>query len=229
MQQPEPPIRNDWALFIEELNTLFGEADLEQSSEQALKRLKMQDNHHVNRYMTSFSEHASYTHWNEAALYDAFYAGLAETLKDQLLTVERPTTLEDLKRQSLWADNRYWERHNEHQNLQSTHITPTTPATPKPESRQSTKKVVDPLQPDRKNLTGILDVMGKLTEAEKERQKTKGLCPYCRELSTCHSKDCRYKEPINQTAQATFTLEGDPQIATIAEISETQDQSDSEN
>jgi len=168
-QQPEPPIQDDWALFIEELNTLFGEANLEQSSERALKRLKMQDNHHVNRYMTSFLEHASYTHWNEAVLYDAFYAGLAERLKDQLLAVERPTTLEDLKCQSLCANNQYWERHNEHQNLQSTRITPTTPATLKPESRQSTKKVVNPLQPDRKNLTGILDAMGKLTEAKKER------------------------------------------------------------
>ena len=66
-QQPEPPIQDDWALFIEELNTLFGEADLEQSSKHALKCLKIQDNHHVNRYMTSFSEHASYTHWNEVA------------------------------------------------------------------------------------------------------------------------------------------------------------------
>ena len=81
MQQPEPPIHH-------ELNTLFREADLEQSSKCALKCLKMQDNHSVNHYMTSFSEHASYTHWNEAALYDAFYAGLAKRLKDQLLTVE---------------------------------------------------------------------------------------------------------------------------------------------
>ena len=80
---------------------LFGEADLEQSSKHALKHLKMQDNHHVNHYMISFLEHALYMHWNKAALYDTFYAGLAKRLKDQLLTVE--TTLEDLKRQSLCA------------------------------------------------------------------------------------------------------------------------------
>ena len=90
MQQPELPIWDNWSLFIKELNTLFGEADLEQSLEQALKCLKIQDSHHVKRYMTSFLEHTLYTHWNEAALYDTFYAGLAERLKDQLLTVRGP-------------------------------------------------------------------------------------------------------------------------------------------
>ena len=189
----------------------------------------MQDNHHVNHYMTSFLEHTLYTHWNEAVLYDAFYASLAERLKDQLLTVKWSTTLKDLQCQSLWANNHYWEQQNNRQNLQSVWITPTTSATPKLESQQSTKKVVNLQQLDWKNLTGILNTMGKLTEAEKEQQKMKGLCPYCRELPTHHSKDCWYKELINQTAQATFTLEGDPQIATIKEISKTLDQSDLEN
>ena len=80
--------------------------------------------------------------------YDTFYTGLAKRLKDQLLTVEQPTTLKYLKHQSLHADNHYWERQNEHQSLQTTGIIPTTPATPKPECQQSTEKVTDPLQPD---------------------------------------------------------------------------------
>ena len=91
------------------------------------------------------------------------------------------------------------------------------------------KKVVNPSQSDQKNLTGILNTMGKLTKAKKEQPKTKGLCPYHRELPTHHSKDCRYKELINQTVQATFTLEGDPQVTTIEEVPETSDQSDLEN
>ena len=154
---------------------------------------------------------------------------MAKRLKDQLLTVKQPTTLEDLKCQSLRTDNHYWEQQNKCQSLQTTQIIPTTTATLKPKSQQSTKKAVNPLQPDQKNLSGILNAMGKLTEAKKEWQKTKGLCPYCRELPTCHSKDCQYKEPNNQTARETFTLEGNPQVVTIEEVFETPDQSDLEN
>ena len=84
------PIWNNWLLFIQELNNLFGEVDIEQTSERALKCLKMLNNHHINRYMTSFIEHTSYTRWNDAALYDAIYAGLAERLKDQLLNFDHP-------------------------------------------------------------------------------------------------------------------------------------------
>ncbi len=51
MAYPEPPIRSDWAEFIAELDKLFGEPDLTQSSERALRALTMQENHHINKYM----------------------------------------------------------------------------------------------------------------------------------------------------------------------------------
>ena len=76
---------------------------------------------------------------------------------------------------------------------------------------------------------GILDAMGKLTKAKKEHRKTKGYCPYCGEFPTHHSKDCQYKELINQTAWAMFTLKSEPQVATIEEVSKISDQSDLEN
>ena len=67
--------------------------------------------------MTSFADHALYTCWNDAALYDAFYAGIAERLKDQLLNFNRPSTLEDLKRLTLHANHRYWDQQNKRQML----------------------------------------------------------------------------------------------------------------
>ena len=36
----EAPIRNNWLLFIQELNNLFGEVDIEQTSERALNASK---------------------------------------------------------------------------------------------------------------------------------------------------------------------------------------------
>ena len=47
------PIQNNWLLFIQELNNLFGEVNIEQTSKRALKCLKILNNHHINRCMTS--------------------------------------------------------------------------------------------------------------------------------------------------------------------------------
>ena len=65
MANPEPPIRSDWAEFVSELDKLFREPDLAQASERALRSLKMQENHHINKYLIEFSEHAVYTGWND--------------------------------------------------------------------------------------------------------------------------------------------------------------------
>ena len=88
MADPEPPIRSDWAEFISELDKLFREPDLAQASERALQSLKMQENHHINKYLIEFSKHTAYTGWNVVALYGEFYCGLAERIKDQLLNLE---------------------------------------------------------------------------------------------------------------------------------------------
>jgi len=82
---PEPSICNDWGEFVNQLNTYFGQPNLAQASKCALCALKMQDYQHVNKYMIEFSEHATHTGWNDAALYGEFYRGLAERIKDQLL------------------------------------------------------------------------------------------------------------------------------------------------
>jgi len=85
---PEPSIHNDWGVFVNQLNTYFGQPDLAQASECTLHALKMQDYQHVNKYMIKFSEHATHTGWNNAALYGEFYWGLAECIKDQLLSLD---------------------------------------------------------------------------------------------------------------------------------------------
>ena len=50
--------------------------------------LKMQDYQHVNNYMIEFIEHATHMGWNDVALYGEFYQGLAEHIKDQLLSLD---------------------------------------------------------------------------------------------------------------------------------------------
>ena len=80
-----------------------------QASECTLQTLKMQENHHINKFMIEFTEHAAFTGWNNVALYGEFYQGLAEQIKDQLLNFDHPPTLEKLKIDVLKRDNRYWE------------------------------------------------------------------------------------------------------------------------
>src|SRR5882724_3962973 len=73
----------------------------------------MQDYQHVNKYMIEFSEHATHMGWNDAALYGEFYWGLAECIKDQLLSLDRPQTFQQLKVDALRCDTCYWERQGE--------------------------------------------------------------------------------------------------------------------
>ena len=88
MAFPKPPIQSDWAKFISKLDKLLGEPDLTQASECTLHSIKMQENHHINKYMIAFSEHATYTGWNNVVLYGEFYRGLAKRIKDQLLNLK---------------------------------------------------------------------------------------------------------------------------------------------
>jgi hypothetical protein len=212
---PEPPIRSNWQEFVLELNRYFGEPDLAQASERALRSLKMQDHHRVNKYMIEFSEHATYTGWNDRALYSEFKRGLAERLKDQLLNLPQATDLVELKRQALLCDDRYWERQHEK-------TTPTTSRARQPNSNPSSSEKPSsgsrpdtrnaPSNPPRKDLSNILGSDGKLTEAEKERRKAKGLCMYCGESPDRHARECIAKDKSSTTAagRAIFTISGEP-------------------
>jgi len=69
----------------------------------------MYNHQHVNKYMIEFSEHATHTGWNDAALYGEFYRGLAECIKDQLLSLDCPQMFQQLKVDALRCNTRYWE------------------------------------------------------------------------------------------------------------------------
>jgi len=79
-------------------------------SECALQSLKMQENHHINKFMIEFAKHTAFTGWNDITLYGELYRGLAKRIKDQLLNFDRPLMLEKLKIDTLKYDNWYWER-----------------------------------------------------------------------------------------------------------------------
>src|SRR5882724_3048297 len=103
---PEPSIQGDWGEFVDHLNVYFGQPYLAQASKCALK---MHNYQHVNKYTIKFSKHATHTGWNDAALYGEFYWGLAECIKDQLLSFDCPQMFQQLKANTLKCDTHYWE------------------------------------------------------------------------------------------------------------------------
>src|SRR6266481_7001292 len=172
--------------------------------------------------MIEFSEHAAFTGWNDTALYSEFYRGLAERIKNMLLHMERAITLNQLKIDALKCNNRFWER--EHKKI----LVPVSCAKAIPSTTtQPVKPASNPLgnnpNPDHKDLGNILGTDGKLTEAEKERRRTKNLCLYCGERPDSHTKDCRAKNkaPPTTSGRATFTISGKPPTeASIEDVTE---------
>ena len=135
----------------------------------------MQENHHINKYMIEFSEHAAYTGWNDATLYGEFYRGLAERLKDQLLNMDCPRTLDQLKIDALKCDNCYWERQHEKGPTPSTSHSRPSATTSTSTASQPARPLMNPCpaQGDgsnqvQKDLGNILGLDSKLTEAERE-------------------------------------------------------------
>jgi len=73
----------------------------------------MQDYQHVNKYMIECSKHATYTGWNDEALYGEFYQGVAEHIKVQLLLLDFTQMFQQLKADTLKCDTCYCECHGE--------------------------------------------------------------------------------------------------------------------
>ena len=174
---------------MEQLNIFFGQPNLAQASKHTLHALKMQDYQHVNKYMIEFSEHATHTGWNDTALYGEFYKGLAECIKDQLMSLECPTTFQQLKINALRCDLHYWECQGEKGtptgwNWQSAFAT--TPSK-MPGTMVAT---TDTSRPAKGNTGSQFETNGKLTLVECEWRHVKGLCYYCALSIDVTAPDC---------------------------------------
>ena len=129
----------------------------------------MLDSHHVNCHMTTFAELSSYVEWNDSALYEAFYNSLAEQIKNHMLSIEHPTTLNELKHQVLRIDNQYWEHQGEKQTTTSIQAPTSSEPSTTPRSNVCSNTSTASKPSEQKHLSGILDATGHLTKAEKEQ------------------------------------------------------------
>jgi len=105
-----PSLLSDWPEFVSKLTQMFSDPHLASMSEQKLQTLRMWDNHYVNRYLVDFMKYSADTGWNDTALAHAFYNGLPDRIKDEMVHIGgRPRTFTDMKTITLIIDQWYHE------------------------------------------------------------------------------------------------------------------------
>src|SRR6266545_1125168 len=101
------------AAFTDELRRLFGPCDSTNDAIVCLKNLKYKDSGKAVKYSLDFNCDAPWTSWNDSALYQQFYKGLPDRLKNKLARIGKPPMLILLQHQIQILDQRHWECQSE--------------------------------------------------------------------------------------------------------------------
>jgi len=199
-----PSILSDWAEFISELTQMFGDPHLASTSERKLQSLCMRDNHYANRYLVDFMKYSADTGWNDTALAYAFYSGLPNRIKGEMVHIGgRPRTFADMKTIALIIDQRYHE-HQQEKGVSSCTTLDSTKASmasipslsssalpanasqnasraPRPTAAVGTSRsgpaAVNQKKPS--DVSANLDTDGRLHKEERKRRCECNLCLYC--------------------------------------------------
>ena len=160
-------ILDDLEKFTEAFYLMFGEQNPQRRAQDALRSLRQRDGT-VAEYASAFRLQSVESGWNDTALTNQFYWGLSEAVKDQLLRLDEPSSLEDLIRLSLRVDDRLSQRRSQ-----------------RPYGQFGTAgRGYSTRPPNEGSITGRapmqLDATRKpLTAMEKADRRAKGLCMYC--------------------------------------------------
>lgn len=177
------PLLANFENFLENLEATFGDTDRVRSAEGKLKALR-QGGHPASQYASEFRLIAGDTNWNDDALMAQFRLGLHDDVKDLLLTMEDPHTLQQLITIAVKCDNRLFERRMERQGrLRASDRLPAPPTssfhsvnTHKPTySRPPPPPTLPPGDPMQVDSTKVKH----LTPGEKARRRQQNLCLYC--------------------------------------------------
>jgi len=94
----------DWETFQRSLTQIYGDPNLEATSERKLRRLRQAGS--MSDYAAKFESLKQYLSWNDAALRDQFYLNLRDDVKDELAPLDQPQTLSALKELATRLDSR---------------------------------------------------------------------------------------------------------------------------
>ncbi|KAK4701803.1 hypothetical protein P7C70_g4420, partial [Phenoliferia sp. Uapishka_3] len=219
-----------WEAFSAKLNQIFGDPDLKASAARKILLLKQETG--VPVYTAEFRRLSVELTWNDETLRVLYYKGLKDSIKDQLSRDELPNTLIEIivqaerigNRQNVRATERDASKANSntHNTSGSASHTTSRPRNDQGQYQQS-PAVAAPSSnvPDangdiqmnasrRTNQPSAASsnksfVRGPLTDDEKNRRRTHGLCLYCGRSGHLFN-DCPIKPARLASSAATFSL-----------------------
>ena len=188
----DDPLLYDYVSFKVAFKRLFDRHSFIQSADTALLNLR-QGNTSLLTYISSFNRLITETNWPEDKRSTLFYRGLREELKDMVAQiVNPPDTCCELIELVVKLDHRLFERRREKQRSDS------RPSVYR-ERRSEPEKTFDEVEPMQ-----IGSIRGPLTEEERKKRRSLGLCLYCGQkghfLRDCTVKPKRREEGLNYKA-----------------------------
>jgi hypothetical protein len=172
------PVLNNFETFLEAFAEAFGEHDKARWATTKIRSLR-QGTRSASVYASDFRQLASDINWDEEALMSQFYWGLRDDVKDLLLSLPDPRTLNEAISQAVRCDNRLFQRR---QDQRSRHQTSASA------SSLNLHSEAEDMQIDAARVRA-------LTPEEKKRRMEEGLCLYCGEsghkVGNCPKKQNR--------------------------------------
>jgi len=110
----ESPLLDDWTLLIQTAAELWGPINPEYEARAQLREIKQEQT--VSAYHAKFMRWSIPSGYNREALVDFFYRGLKESIKNMMVNIQRPTTLEEMLSRALDYEARILERAAERRN-----------------------------------------------------------------------------------------------------------------
>ncbi|CAG8522341.1 9941_t:CDS:2, partial [Dentiscutata heterogama] len=115
--EKESPLLKDFDGFVGEFETTFRNLDKVRTTATRIRKLT-QGSKSASSYASEFRQISSNLDWDEVALIDQFRIGFKNDIKDLLLTMKDPTSLNDAISKAVRCDNRLFERCRERQPMQ---------------------------------------------------------------------------------------------------------------
>lgn len=161
-----------WQQFVHDIHSMFGDKNASLKAIQKIKDMKMHEDWHASRYIIDFRSYANITGYNEVALADAFYDGLAARIQTAMVPYGRPGNLDTLMQLAQDVDDLHWEHQNNLRRTQRNNRPSSSNQSSQAANNQQNTRGQN--QQNRVTTTAL-----KLTEEEKQRRRDEGLCIYC--------------------------------------------------
>jgi len=183
-------ILSNFETFLEAFEEAFGEHDKARWATTKIRSLR-QGSRSASVYASDFRQLACDINWGEEALVSQFYWGLKDDVKDLLLSLPDPQTLNEAISQAVKCDNRLFQRRQDHYSR----------ATPNPRgNRFYSAAYVKNVETQSETEDMQIDAVRfkPLTVEEKKRRFEQNLCLYCGEAGH-KAGDCPKKQKPRTT------------------------------